>query len=179
MDKVVRHLHLPLEDRAEIAALEPFEKILLDGTLYVARDQAHKRFADILRSGGRLPIPLKGSFIYYMGPSPAPEGRVIGSCGPTTSARMDPFTPLLLEHGLSGVIGKGPRSREVHDALVRHGGLYLQAYGGCGALYASRVISSTVVACEDLGPEAVLRLEVRDFPVVVAITPEGRSVFPA
>ncbi|AEC02646.1 FumA C-terminus/TtdB family hydratase beta subunit [Parasphaerochaeta coccoides] len=177
MHEAVRHLRLPLESREVAMGLKPFERILLDGTLYVARDQAHKRFVSILSSGGQLPIPLKGSFIYYMGPSPAPVGRVIGSCGPTTSARMDPFTPLLLEHGLSGMVGKGPRSREVHDALVRHGGLYLQAYGGCGALYASRVISSTVVACEDLGPEAVFRLEVRDFPVVVAITPEGGSVF--
>lgn len=173
----VRRLVVPVNDRAVLTGFKPFEKVLLSGTLYVARDQAHKRFVDLLEKGESLPIPLQGSFIYYMGPSPAPQGKVIGACGPTTSARMDPFTPLMLAQGVAGLVGKGPRSPQVKDALVQHHGIYLQAYGGCGALYASRVHSSTVVGFPDLGPEAVLKLEVEDFPVVVAITPQGESVF--
>ncbi|MDD3057585.1 MAG: FumA C-terminus/TtdB family hydratase beta subunit [Sphaerochaeta sp.] len=172
----MRELVLPISQQ-DILSLQPYEQVLVSGKLYVGRDQVHKLLASLLEENQPLPIGLEGACIYYMGPSPAPEGKVIGSCGPTTSARMDPFAPLLLDHGLKVMIGKGPRSKQVVEAIKRNQALYLQAYGGCGALYASCVRSARTVAFAELGPEALLELEVEQMPVVVAITATGASVF--
>lgn len=149
----------------------------LSGELYVARDAAHARLVRRIESGEPLPFELRGAVIYYMGPTPTPPGAVIGSCGPTTASRMDPFAPLLLEKGLSGMIGKGQRSQAVLDALVRHRAVYFYAFGGCGAFYASRVEKNELVAFGDLGPEAIYRLVVRDFPVIVANDCHGGNAF--
>jgi len=140
---------------------------LLSGILYVARDAAHRRIVEALDRGEPLPFDIKGQTIYYTGPSPAPPGRVIGSAGPTTSARMDIYTPRLLAAGLKAMIGKGVRSREVRDAMKKHRAVYLAAVGGAGALISKSIVGSEVIAYADLGPEAVLRLEVKDFPAVV------------
>lgn len=161
----------------DIMRLKAYDQVMLTGSLFVGRDQVHKRFYDLLNQGRTLPISLAGETLYYMGPSPAPEGQVIGSCGPTTSARMDPFSPMLLDHGLKAMIGKGPRSVQVANAIARNKAIYLQAFGGCGALYASTVKTVTTVAFPELGPEALLRLEVDHFPVIVAIDAFLGSVF--
>ncbi len=177
---MMRELTLPPLSREDIASLKAYDQVFLTGSLYVGRDQVHKRLFELFQKGKSLPIPLDGETIYYMGgPSPAPEGKLIGSCGPTTSARMDPFSPLLLDQGLKVMIGKGPpRSGEVVEAIGRNRAVYLQAFGGCGALYASTVRAVTTVAFSDLGPEALLRLEVERFPVIVAIDSQLGSVFP-
>lgn len=172
----MRELTLPLSSDV-IHSLAPFEQIFLSGKHYVGRDQVHKLLVQLLDEQKPLPLSLEGACIYYMGPSPAPEGKVIGACGPTTSARMDPFAPRLLDSGLKVMIGKGPRSEQVVQAIKRNQALYLQAYGGCGALYASCVRSFRTVAFAELGPEALLELEVEHFPLVVAITAQGASVF--
>lgn len=172
----MRELKLPLSEQ-DIASLKAYDQVLLTGPLYVGRDQVHSLLFDMVNAGQSLPIPLQGQAIYYMGPSPAAEGKVIGACGPTTSARMDPFTPLLLDQGLKVLIGKGPRSQSVVDAILRNKAVYLQAFGGCGALYASTVRSSSIVAFEYLGPEALLLLEVEKFPAIVAIDSQQGSVF--
>lgn len=171
------HLRLPVEDKAVFARLRTFDRVLLSGNLLVARDQVHKRLCQLLADGLPLPVSLEGEMVYYMGPSPAPEGLPIGACGPTTSARMDSFAPMLLDLGLAGMVGKGPRSREVVDAIVRNKAIYLQAYGGCGALYASTVRTVEPVAFPELGPEALLRLQVEDFPALVAIDSLGNGVY--
>lgn len=163
--------------REELKALRAGQEVLISGTIFSARDQAHKRLTGLLDAGTPLPLEIAGACIYYMGPSPTPPGEVIGSCGPTTASRMDPFTPRLLDAGLSGIIGKGNRSEEVRQAIRRNGAVYFYAFGGCGALYAERIVSVKPIAFEDLGPEAVLELEVKDFPVIVAIDSRGGSVF--
>jgi fumarate hydratase subunit beta len=170
-------LPLSSEQRTELAALDAGTEVRLNGTVYVARDQAHKRMIEDLEQGRELPFEIKDAVIFYMGPSPAPEGRVIGAAGPTTSARMDPFTPALLDRGLAAMIGKGPRSAEVVESIQLNNAVYFYAFGGCGALYASRIIESDVIAYEDLGPEAVRRLKIQDFPVLLAIDSKGGSVF--
>ena len=157
--------------------LRIYDTVLLTGSFLVARDQAHKRLHALLLAKEELPIQLRGETIYYMGPSATPEGRPIGSCGPTTSARMDEFTPVLMEAGIVATIGKGPRNNAVVHAIARKKGLYLIAFGGCGALYANRVVCQEPVAFEDLGPEAIIRLWVEDFPVIVGIDSCGNSVF--
>ena len=162
---------------AEIRALEAGDEVFLSGTIYSARDQAHKRMIELLRSGKPLPFKIEGSCIYYMGPTPTPPEETIGSCGPTTASRMDRFTPQLLDAGLAGIIGKGNRSNPVQAAIRRHGAVYFYAYGGCGALYADRIVAMKTVAFPDLGPEAVRELQVKDFPVIVAIDSRGRSIF--
>ncbi len=165
----------------ELGAVSPElrcgDKILLSGTVYTARDAAHKRFAALLDEGKELPIPLKGAVIYYAGPTPAPEGRPIGSCGPTTSGRMDRFAPRLLDLGLAGMIGKGERSKEVRDAVVRNKAVYLCAVGGAGALACKCITSCEVVAFDDLGCESVKKLTVEDFPLVVADDCYGGDIF--
>ena len=170
-----------LVDMAEIAetarTLRAGDKILLSGIVYTARDAAHKRFSALLDEGKELPFPLKGSAIYYAGPTPAPEGLPIGSCGPTTSARMDVFAPRLLDLGLSAMIGKGGRSPAVCDAIRRNGAVYLCAIGGAGALAAKAVRSVEVIAFEDLGCESVKRLVVEEFPLIVGIDCAGGSLF--
>jgi fumarate hydratase subunit beta len=161
------------EDVSRFSSLAAGDEVLLSGVLFSARDQAHERLALLLEAGSELPVELKGAVVYYMGPAPAPAGRVIGSCGPTTATRMDPFTPALLRAGLAGMVGKGKRSMAVVETMKAVGAVYFYAFGGCGALYAERIRSCSLVAFADLGPEAVYRLEVEDFPVIVAIDSKG------
>lgn len=154
--------------KAEIAArLKAGDRVLITGVLYTARDAAHKRMIEVLEKGEKLPFDIKGQTIYYMGPSPAAPGKVIGAAGPTTSGRMDGYTPALLKEGLRAMIGKGSRSREVKEAIKRYGAVYLAATGGAGALVSKAIRKAEVIAYEDLGTEAVHRLEVEDFPAIV------------
>lgn len=153
------------------------DKVTLSGTVYTARDAAHKRFFALIDDGKELPIDIKDSVIYYAGPTPAPEGRPIGSCGPTTSGRMDKFAPKLLDMGLVAMIGKGERSSEVCDAAVRNNAVYLCAIGGAGALAADCIKSCEVVAFDDLGCESVKKLTVEDFPLIVANDCSGGDIF--
>ncbi len=162
----MRKIILPLT-KDIIKTLKQGEIVLLSGPVLTARDAAHKRLRDALKEGKKIPVVLKGETIYYVGPSPHRKGEVIGSCGPTTSSRMDPFTPLLLKHGLIGMIGKGERSKEVNLAIKKHKAVYFITIGGAGAYLSEKVKSAKVVAYKDLGPEAIYRLEVRDFPVIV------------
>ncbi|MFA7643167.1 MAG: FumA C-terminus/TtdB family hydratase beta subunit [Sphaerochaetaceae bacterium] len=171
-----REITLPF-DRRTIESLGAYDRLSLNGSLLVGRDQVHQRLCQLLGEGKPLPADLRGETIYYMGPAAAPAQLVMGSCGPTTSARMDPFTPSMLEAGLVAMIGKGPRGDTVINSIKLHGALYLVAFGGCGALYATRVTGSETVAFEDLGPEALMRIHVRDFPVIVGIDSRGNSVF--
>lgn len=139
----------------------------MSGSVLTARDAAHKRLYESLQKGKRIPVNLKGQTIYYVGPTPAKKGEIIGSCGPTTSSRMDPFTPLFLQRGLLGMIGKGERSQEVTRAIKKYGAVYFITIGGAGAYLSRKVTSSRVIAYEDLGPEAIYRLGIEDFPVIV------------
>lgn len=159
------------------AQLNCGDRVLLSGTVYTARDAAHKRIVAMMADKQPLPFEIDGASIYYAGPTPAPEGLPIGSCGPTTSSRMDPYAPLLLDNGLIAMIGKGPRNREVVDALVRNKAVYLCAIGGAGALAAQCITSCEVIAFEDLGCESVKRLEFCDFPLIVGIDSQGGSLF--
>jgi fumarate hydratase subunit beta len=163
---MIKKMRLPLSGKS-IADLKAGDNLLLSGILYVARDAAHKKMVETLDKGEPLPFDIKGQTIYYMGPSPAPPGKVIGSAGPTTSARMDMYTPRLLATGLKGIIGKGARSKEVRDALKKHKAVYMAAVGGAGALISKTIIKSEVIAYPELGPEAILKLEVKDFPATV------------
>lgn len=156
----------PLTDDA-ICLLHAGDSVLLSGVVYTARDAAHARLVELLKQGKPLPIDLTGQVIYYVGPTPAKPGDVIGSAGPTTSGRMDSFAPLLLEAGLKGMIGKGQRNETVRDAIVEHKAVYFAATGGAAALLAKRIVSCEVVAYEDLGCEAIHRLEVKDLPLIV------------
>jgi len=160
---MVKHITLPLTEDT-LKSLKAGDTVMLSGTLYVARDAAHKRLVDQLDRGEPLPFDIKGQTLYYMGPTPAPPGRVIGAAGPTTAKRMDPYTPRLLAAGLKGMIGKGVRSQEVKDAMKKYGAVYFGAIGGVGALLSKCIIKSEVIAYPDLGPEAVLKIEVKDFP---------------
>jgi fumarate hydratase subunit beta len=153
------------------------DAVLFSGVIYTARDQAHKRLAEAIRKGRKLPLSLSGQIIYYCGPTKTPPGRPIGSCGPTTSARMDEFTPDLLKIGLRGMIGKGSRSKEVAAAIKKYQAVYFLTYAGCGALLSRFVKSARPVAYKELGPEAIYRLEVQDFPLIVAIDSKGRSIY--
>ncbi|MDI6840016.1 MAG: Fe-S-containing hydro-lyase [bacterium] len=166
MVKEVR-LKTPLSD-SDIEKLRIGDKVLLSGIIYTGRDAAHKRLFELLKKGEKLPINLKGAVIYYVGPAPAKPGYAIGSAGPTTSYRMDSYTPLMHQYGLKATIGKGNRSREVRDALKKHKAVYLAATGGAAALVAKSVKSSKIVAYEDLGPEAITELDVTDFTCIVA-----------
>jgi fumarate hydratase subunit beta len=171
-----RHIVAPLDPEI-IRDLRAGEKVLLSGSILTGRDAAHKRMTDLLTSGAPLPVSIAGEVIYYVGPTPAPPGRPIGAAGPTTAYRMDPYTPLLLEHGLKGMIGKGPRSEAVKQAMAKWGAIYFSAIGGVGALISRCVIEATVVAWEDLGPEAVRRLVVRDLPLIVATDAHGGDLY--
>ena len=153
------------------------DMVYITGTIYTARDAAHKRMAETLAAGGELPIDVKGNVIYYMGPSPAREGRAIGSAGPTTASRMDKYTPELLDLGLGAMIGKGKRSKEVIDAIVRNGSVYFAAIGGAGALLSKAIVESEVVAYDDLGTEAIRKLRVERFPAIVVIDSEGTNLY--
>ena len=153
------------------------DRVLISGEIYTARDAAHKRMVEEIENGGELPFEIKDSMIYYAGPTPAKPGRVIGSCGPTTSCRMDAYAPKLMELGQRVMIGKGERSEDVIDAMKKHGCVYLGAIGGAGALIAGCVEKCEVVAYDDLGTEAIRRLTVRDFPAIVVIDSEGNSLY--
>lgn len=162
----------------ELAAqLRAGDRVLLSGTVYTARDAAHKRIFALLDEGKEPPFPLDGAVIYYAGPTPAQQGLAVGSCGPTTSGRMDPFAPRLLDLGLRAMIGKGERSPEVVDAIRRNGAVYFAAVGGAGALIAQRVADAQVIAFDDLGCESVKRMEVRDLPLTVAIDSQGNDLY--
>jgi len=161
----------------KIDTLKAGQEFFLSGTIYTARDQAHKRLVEAVKSGKRLPIELEGAIIYYCGPTQTPKGKIIGSCGPTTSSRMDTFAPLLLAKGLKAMIGKGARSKEVKEAIRKYKGVYFVTYAGCGALLSKYVKKVEVAAYRDLGPEAILKLEVKDFPLIVAIDANGGSIY--
>ncbi len=171
-----KYIQAPL-DAKTISDLKVGDFVYITGVIYTARDAAHKRMAETLMEDGTLPIELKDNIIYYLGPSPAREGRVIGSAGPTTSGRMDRYTPALLDLGLKGMIGKGKRSGGVKDAVIRNGCVYFAAIGGAGALLSRAIKKSEVVAYEDLGTEAIRRLEVEDFPVIVVMDAEGNDLY--
>ena len=169
-------LDLPLDKKKRIS-LKAGERVLLAGRLYTARDMAHQRLGRLIKERKELPIPLRDEVLYYCGPTPPPPGRVVGSCGPTTSSRMDPFTIPLLRKGLGGMIGKGRRTVRIKGYIKKYGAVYFLAAGGAGAFLADRIVSSEVVAFGELGPEAIYRLEVRDFPVVVGIDARGNDIF--
>lgn len=171
-----RYIHAPL-DAKTINDLRAGDFVYITGTIYTARDAAHKRMSETLEKGGSLPIELKNNIIYYLGPSPAREGRPIGSAGPTTSGRMDKYTPALLDLGLKGMIGKGRRSAEVKEAAVRNSCVYFAAIGGAGALLSKAITASEVIAYEDLGTEAIRKLEVVDFPVIVVLDAFGNDLY--
>lgn len=173
MDKKIK---VPMEKEA-VKELHAGDYVYLTGTIYTARDAAHKRMQEALDRGESLPIEIEGAVIYYMGPSPAREGRPIGSAGPTTASRMDKYTPKLLDLGLGAMIGKGKRSPAVIDAIVRNGSVYFAAVGGAGALLSKRILKSEVVAYDDLGAEAIRKLEVEDLPVVVVIDAKGNNLY--
>lgn len=166
----------PLTDGV-VEALRVGDRVLITGVIYTARDAAHKRLVDLIKRGESLPLDLQGAIIYYVGPTPPKPGYVIGSAGPTTAYRMDHYTPILIEHGLKATIGKGQRSPEVRESLKRFKALYLVAVGGAGALLSKRIKKAEVIAYEDLGPEAIRRLEVEDFPVIVGNDALGGDIF--
>ncbi len=156
----------PVTDET-IAKLRAGDKVFITGYLLTGRDSAHKKLADLIKEGKELPVDIKGQFIYYVGPTPARPGKAIGSAGPTTSYRMDSYTPLLHSLGLKGTIGKGSRSKEVLEAMMKHKAVYLASVGGAGALISKSIESSEVVAYPELGPEAIRRVKVKDFPCIV------------
>ncbi|MDD6572217.1 MAG: Fe-S-containing hydro-lyase [Thermoflexaceae bacterium] len=171
-----RYINAPISDE-DARSLRAGDYVYITGTIYTARDAAHKRMYEALGEGKELPLSMENNIIYYMGPSPAREGRPIGSAGPTTASRMDKYAPSLLDLGLKGMIGKGKRSQAVKDAIIRNGAVYFAAVGGAGALLAQRITKSTVIAYDDLGTEAIRELEVKDFPVIVVIDSEGNDLY--
>ena len=171
-----KNITLPLK-KEDIENLKAGDFVFLTGTIYTARDAAHKRMDEALSNGEELPLNIEGNTIYYMGPSPARPGRPIGSAGPTTASRMDKYAPRLLDLGLKGMIGKGKRSQEVMDALVRNKAVYFAAIGGAGALLSKAITSSKVIAYDDLGTEAIRELTVENFPVIVVIDAEGNNLY--
>lgn len=171
-----RKIKVPIS-REDAKSLRAGDYVYLTGTIYTARDAAHKRMQETLDAGNPLPIEMDGNVIYYMGPSPAREGRPIGSAGPTTASRMDKYAPRLLDLGLGAMVGKGKRSQAVIDAIIRNGSVYFAAVGGAGALLSQRIVSSEVIAYDDLGTEAIRKLEVVDFPVIVVIDCEGNNLY--
>lgn len=173
MDK---HIQVPFS-RNVARELKAGDMVYLSGTIYAARDAAHKRMEEALTAGKNLPFDLRGNIIYYMGPSPARKGAVIGSAGPTTASRMDKYTPRLLDLGMAGMIGKGKRSEAVQEAIVRNEAVYFAAIGGAGALLSKHIASSEVIAYEDLGTEAIRKLEVEEFPVIVVIDAQGKNLY--
>ncbi len=163
--------------KEELVELKAGDYVYISGTIYSARDAAHKRLYETMLEEKEIPIDLKDNIIYYLGPTPAKEGQVIGSAGPTTSSRMDKYTPLLLDHGLNGMIGKGKRSKEVIDSIVKNKAVYFAAVGGAGALLSKCIKSSEIIAYDDLGTEAIRKMKVEDFPVIVVIDSEGNNLY--
>lgn len=171
-----RHIEVPLS-RAAAGELRSGDMVYISGIIYTARDAAHLRMYETLRKEEALPFELKDNFIYYLGPSPSRPGRVIGSAGPTTSSRMDKYAPELLDLGLRGMIGKGKRSKAVTEAIIRNGGVYLAAIGGAGALLSKAIVSSEVIAYDDLGTEAIRRMTVKELPAIVVIDSLGNNLY--
>ena len=170
-----KRLTLPLSENERTSLRADY--VFLTGTIYTARDAAHKRMQECINAGEKLPFDVNGQTIYYMGPSPERPGQVIGSAGPTTASRMDKYAPTLLNLGLKGMIGKGKRTQEVQDAVVKNQALYFVAVGGAGALISKCIQSSEMIAYEDLGAEAIRRLEVKDLPVVVILDTKGNNLY--
>lgn len=171
-----KYIHTPITEETA-KGLRAGDYVYLSGTIYTARDAAHQRMAEALAEGGELPVDLRDAVIYYMGPSPAREGQVIGSAGPTTASRMDRYTPALLDLGLKAMIGKGKRSAEVVEAMVRNQSVYFAAVGGAGAIISKCIRKAEVICYEDLGTEAVRKLEVENFPMVVVIDAQGNNLY--
>lgn len=171
-----RTITVPIK-KEQIVDLHAGDYVYISGTIYSARDAAHKRMFEAMEEGKDIPINLTDNVIYYLGPTPAREGQVIGSAGPTTASRMDKYTPRLLDNGLNGMIGKGKRSKEVVDAIVRNKAVYFAAVGGAGALLSKCIKKSEVIAYDDLGTEAIRKMEVEDFPVIVVIDSEGNNLY--
>ncbi len=173
MDKYIK---VPISNE-DAGLLKAGDYVYITGTIYTARDAAHKRMAESLQKGEKLPFDIKNNVIYYMGPSPAREGKPIGSAGPTTASRMDKYAPALLDLGLVGMIGKGKRSKEVIDAMIRNRAVYFAAVGGAGAILSQRIKKAQVIAYDDLGTEAIRQLEVENFPVIVVIDSKGNNLY--
>lgn len=171
-----KKIQAPLK-KEELVSLQAGDYVYITGTIYSARDAAHKRMYEAMLEGKEIPFDLKDNIIYYLGPTPAKKGQVIGSAGPTTSSRMDKYTPLLLDNGLNGMIGKGKRSKEVIDSIVKNKAVYFAAVGGAGALLSKCIKKSEVIAYDDLGTEAIRKMEVEDFPVIVVIDSEGNNLY--
>ncbi|MET3573704.1 fumarate hydratase subunit beta [Enterocloster citroniae] len=171
-----RHIKVPMT-KEDAVSLKAGDYVYLTGTIYTARDAAHKRMDETLDRGEELPFNIKDNIIYYLGPSPAREGRPIGSAGPTTASRMDKYTPRLLDMGMGAMIGKGKRSQAVIDGIVRNKSVYFAAVGGAGAILSKCILSSELIAYGDLGTEAICKLEIRDFPVVVVIDSQGNNLY--
>ena len=171
-----RHINVPF-DADIVKELKAGDYVYLTGTIYTARDAAHKRMYEALKNGEELPFDIEGNVIYYMGPSPAREGRPIGSAGPTTASRMDKYTPALLELGMRGMIGKGRRTEAVRESMMKNQAVYFAAVGGAGALLSKSILQAEVIAYEDLGTEAIRKLEIKDFPVIVVMDCEGNNLY--
>lgn len=171
-----KKVNTPLTDES-VSELKAGDRVLLNGTIYTGRDAAHKRLVEMLEKGENLPMELKDQIIYYVGPCPAKPGQAIGSAGPTTSGRMDAYTPKLMDNGLRGMIGKGLRNQEVVDAIIKHKGVYFAAIGGAGALLAEAIKEAEVIAFPELGAEAIYKLMVEDFLVTVIIDSEGNDLY--
>ena len=171
-----KHIKAPLDEKT-VNELKAGDYVYITGTIYTARDAAHKRMYEALEKGDKLPFSPKDNIIYYMGPSPAREGRPIGSAGPTTATRMDKYAPSLLDLGLKGMIGKGKRREEVKNAMIRNKAVYFAAVGGAGAILSKCILESQVIAYEDLGTEAIRKLYVEDFPVIVVIDKDGTDLY--
>jgi fumarate hydratase subunit beta len=169
-------LTTPLQEK-DVTQVSIGDRVLLNGTVYTARDEAHRRLIILLKEGRDLPLPINGQVIYYVGPTPPKPGHVIGSAGPTTSSRMDPYTPLLIQMGLRATIGKGCRSQEVINAMIKYKAVYLAAAGGAGAFLSRFIKKAEILAFEDLGPEAIYALELMDFPTIVVNDTEGRDLY--
>ena len=171
----MKQINTPIT-KQEIKLLQAGDEVLLSGVIYTARDQAHKKLVELIDQNKKLPLELKNQIVYYCGPTATPPGKSIGSCGPTTSSRMDPFVEPLFKEGLLGMIGKGRRNKKVRDLVKKYKGIYFISPSGCGALLAGKVLSKTVIGFKELGPEAIYRLEVKDFPLIVSIDPAGKSI---
>jgi len=172
----IKKVTTPLTEE-QVADLKAGDSVMITGVIYTGRDAAHKNLVNALKEGKPLSVDLKNQIIYYVGPAPAKPGQAIGSCGPTTSGRMDAYAPLLIELGLKGMIGKGPRNEGVVSAMKKHGAVYLAAIGGAAAVIAKSVKKADIVAYPELGPEAIYRLEVEEFPCIVAIDSEGNNLY--
>ncbi len=176
MDEKIKKLRSPLTEK-DVRSLKAGDEVLVSGIVYTARDMAHKRLCEAIDAAEELPFELEGAIIYFVGPTPARSGKVIGAAGPTTSSRMDPFSPKLVAKGLKAMIGKGYRSAEVREALKKYGAVHLSTIGGAGALLSKHIVAAEVIAYKDLGTEAIRKLQVIDFPAVVAYDCYGNSVY--